>query len=375
MKEIIKTGIEEENDLLARGSSDLLGDMPNWLIYTGSYIIYGVILTILIGSALFRYPDTLKKRVTIDNMGSVEWITASQAGEIDRFLVENNSEVKRGDTLGIMKNAASLNDVRKFCEVLTNVEWYYRTHDTSYLKGFPFDLIMGEMAPAYEQFTQAVRMCLTYDEYDVYQKKKKFLKEELDILNRSGKATELELLDLKREMYDLDVNHQMEQDKNYRMLELAYENMVNSLKAWDGKYLIKSGYDGTVIWGNSWGFGHLVNQGDTLCTVISKEQGMPVGHIMLAQEEIVELTTGDVVNIELNKYPSRNYGYLSGEVKLITFIPNNRNYAVEVFFPKGLITTKGVKIDYEIDLVGQAQVITESRSVLNRILSPVMEVF
>ena len=375
MVELYKTGIEEENDLVARSSSDLLGDMPDWLIYTGSYIIYGVILMVLVGSALFSYPDTVKKRVTIDNMGNVEWITARVDGEIDRFLVDNDSDVKRGDTLGIMKNAASLDDVRKFCEVLTSVEWYYRTHDTSYLRGFPFDLIMGEMAPAYEQFTQAVRTCLTYDEYDVYQKKKNFLKEELDILNRSGKATELELLNLKREMYDLDVNHRMERDKNLRMLELAYENMVNSLKTWDGKYLIKSSYDGTVVWGNSWGMGHVVNQGDTLCTVLSKEQGNPTGHIILAQDEAIDLSEGDLVNIELNKYPSRNNGYLKGEVKYITFIPNNHSYAVEVSFPEGLKTSKGVTIDYDIDLVGNAQVITTSRSVMSRILSPIMEVF
>ena len=375
MEELYKTGIEEENDLVARGTSDLLGDMPNWLIYTGSYIIYGVIAAILIGSALFSYPDTINKRVTIDNTGNVEWITARQRGEIDRFFVENNSEVKRGDTLGILKNSASLNDVRRFCEVLTNVEWYYRTHDTSYLKDFPFDLIMGEMAPAYEQFTQAVRTCLTYDEYDVYQKKRRFMNEELDILNKSGKASDLELLNLRREMYDLDVNHRMERDKNLRMLELAYENMVNSLKTWDGKYLVKSGYDGIVIWGNSWGMGNIVNQGDTLCTVLSKEQGDPAGHIMLAQDEAIDLSVGDLVNIELNKYPSRNYGYLTGEVKFITFVPNNHSYAVEVSFPDGLETSKGMTIDYEIDLIGNAQVITASRSVMSRILSPIMEVF
>lgn len=28
-------------------SSDMLGDMPNWLIHTGSYIVYGLIAVLL----------------------------------------------------------------------------------------------------------------------------------------------------------------------------------------------------------------------------------------------------------------------------------------------------------------------------------------
>lgn len=69
-----------------------------------------------------------------------------------------------------------------FCNVLTNIEWYYRTNDINYLQDYPFNLIMGEMAPAYEQFTQAVRTCVMYQEFDLYPQKKKFLDDELKIL-------------------------------------------------------------------------------------------------------------------------------------------------------------------------------------------------
>lgn len=60
------------------------------------------------------------------------------------------------------------------------------------------------------------------------------------------------VLNVKRELFELDINHRMETAKNLRMLELAYENMVNSLRTWD-KYLIKSHHDGIVVWGKTWG--------------------------------------------------------------------------------------------------------------------------
>ena len=81
--------------------------------------------------------------------------------------------------------------------------------------------------------------------------------------------------------------------KNQRMLELAYETMVNSLRTWDRKYLIKSRHDGIVVWGKSWGMSHRVNEGDTLCTVISKQQENPLGHISLSQDEVAEIAVGD----------------------------------------------------------------------------------
>lgn len=146
MEEIYKPETEDAGkvEVYSRENNEMLGDMPQWLIHTGSYIVYGLIVFLVAGTALFKYPDTIKKAVTIDDMGSVEWITANQGGMIERFFIENQSQVKRNDTLGILKNTASLEDVQTFCNVLTNIEWYYRTNDINYLQDYPFNLIMGK---------------------------------------------------------------------------------------------------------------------------------------------------------------------------------------------------------------------------------------
>lgn len=377
MEEIYKPDKEgtEKVEIYNRESSDMLGEMPGWLIHTGSYIVYGLVVMLIAGAALFQYPDTVKKIIRIDDTSSVEWITASRTGMIDRFFVEDQSQVKKNDTLGILKNTASLRDVKRFCQVLTNVEFYYRTMDISYLQNYPFDLIMGDMAPAYEQFTQAVRACVMYQEFDLYPQKKKYLDEELKILTQSGKMDELALLKVKRELFELEINHKMEIGRNNRTLELAYENMVNNLRTWDGNYLIKSQSNGTVIWGKSWGMSRKVSEGDTLCTVISQIKGNPAGHIRLSENEVSEIATGDGVNIELSKYPVHTYGKLSGKVSSISFVPYNKSYAVEVEFPDGLATTNGKKLNYEIGMTGQAEIITASRSILDRVFAPVMQIF
>ena len=359
----------------ADNRQDMLGDLPGWLIYTGSYIVYGLIALLIVGGAVFQYPDVIEQPIQIDETGSVEWITANHSGMIDRFLVKDGAEVKAGDTLGILKNTASLRDVQIFCLVLTNVECYYRTYNADYLRQYPFDLIMGEMTPAYEQFTEAARSCLMYHDFDVYARKKRFLKEEMRILEAAGETDALVKLRLKREMFELDAEHERELGRNARMLELAYENMVNQLKTWESKYLIKCKHDGIVTWGKKWGIGERRAEGDTLCTVLSQQRGTPVGHIRLTEVQVSEISVGDKVNIALNKYPAHTYGKLTGEVVSISFIPHNKHYAVEVAFPHGLVTSNGRKVEYTVGLTGQAEIVTASKTVMSRIFEPVRQIF
>lgn len=377
MEEIFKPDNTDINkiEIYNRENNDILGDMPNWLIHTGSYIVYGIITLLLLGTAIFKYPDVIKAGVNIDDMANVEWITANKSGKIDRFFVENESRVNRDDTLGILKNAASITDVQRFCRVLSHVEEYYRTDDIKYLKEYPFDLIMGDMTDAYEQFTQAVRTNLMYQEFDVFPQKEKFLQKELSILKKNKQADEIAVLKAKRELFELEIDHKMELSKNKRLLELAYENMVNSLKAWDANYLIKSSSNGTVIWGKSWGMGNLVKEGDTICTVVSQHKGQPIGHMKLSQDEVAGVASGDKVNIELIKYPAHTYGYLLGEIASISYVPYNKSYAVEIKFPDNMITSTRKEIKYEIGLFGKAEIITSSRSVLNRIFDPIYQLF
>ena len=82
MEEIYKPNTDgpEKVEVYSRENNDMLGDMPEWLIHTGSYIVYGLIVFLIAGTALFKYPDTIRKTITIDDLGSAEWITANQAG-------------------------------------------------------------------------------------------------------------------------------------------------------------------------------------------------------------------------------------------------------------------------------------------------------
>lgn len=372
MEEIYKPDNNEADkvELYHRENNDILGDVPNWLIHTGSHIIYGFIALLIVFTTLFSYPDTVNTDITVDDLSKTAWIIAGHSGVIDHFLVEDQQKVKRNDTLAILRNAASLEDVKRFRRELDNVDDYYRTNNTNYLGMFPYDLIMGEMSGAYGQFTDAVRTCMIYDEFNIFRQKEKFLEDELTVLNRQQEKNEMNILNVKQQLFGLRIENKKEKAMNRRALEIAYGNMVNALNIWEAKYLIKSSNAGTVILGKSWGISNVINEGDTVCSVISEQKGEPVGRIRLSQDEVAEIAVGNKVNIELNKYPVHTHGYLTGQVASIAYVPYSRNYAVEINFPDGLTTTAKTEIEYVIGLSGKAQIITADRSLISRIFSP-----
>lgn len=363
----------EDIELYSReSSSDMLGDMPNWLIHTGSYIVYGLIAVLLVGSCVFKYPDIVTTNVSIDDYSKTDWIMANEDGIIDEFFVSDGAKVKKNDTLGIIRNTASLDDVKRFCKVLTRVEWFYRTEDLSYLEEYPFDLIMGEMSSSYEQFTEAVRANVFAMKYNAYNHRRSYMQQELKILMKDSVKNELAILNAKRNLFEMELEHKQVTVQNKRLLELAYERMVNSLKSWENRYLIKSTNDGSVLLGKGWSINNRVSVGDTICSVISEYKGHPKGHIKLSQHQVADIAIGDKVNIELSKFPSHTYGYLLGEVSSVSYVPSNKTYAVEVELPDGMYTTSKLEVDYEVGLVGKAEIITSSRSILSRIFGQII---
>jgi len=61
---------------------------------------------------------------------------------------------------------------------------------------------------------------------------------------------------------------------------------------------------------------------------------------------------------------------LVGKVSSINFIPYNKRYIIDIAFPDQLYTTAKKKINYELGLKGEAEIITSNRSVLSRIFDP-----
>ncbi|MDR2234213.1 MAG: HlyD family secretion protein [Tannerella sp.] len=362
-------------ELHQRDIGDLLGDAPEWLIHSGSYSLYSMLLLFILLSSLIRYPDVVRGSVSIEDVANVEWITVNYTGLIDTIFVKNDSILQVGDTIGLIQNPADLDDIRHFAGILTNVERYYLTNNTELIRKFPFNLSMGEMTDAYENFTAAVRSCLIYDDHNYVVQRSNFLQQEITILKREPEKNALAILQTERDLFELSVSHQLEQHKNRKQLEVAYEDMINSIQIWESKYLIRSHRQGRIVLGEVRALTRVVNMGDTIGTVISNNKPEFVARMNVTQEQIGGIEAGYPVEIRLFKYPERTYGRLIGMVNTLTFTPLNKQYNVDITLPNQLRTTANKELYHELGLKGDAEIISSNKSVLSRVFGPIISLW
>lgn len=79
---------------------------------------------------------------------------------------------------------------------------------------------------------------------------------------------------------------------------------------------------------------------------------------------------GQKVILKFPAFPYLKYGTLSGVVSKIADKPNGVGFEVEVSLQTPLVTTTGVNLDFKEELTGWAEIVTDSQSLLSRLLSP-----
>ena len=77
-----------------------------------------------------------------------------------------------------------------------------------------------------------------------------------------------------------------------------------------------------------------------------------------------------MANLKISGYTNLEYGELQGTVKSISLVANQNKYAVEIALCSGMKSTTGAVFNFTGELNGTAEIVTEDRSLANRILSP-----
>lgn len=88
-----------------------------------------------------------------------------------------------------------------------------------------------------------------------------------------------------------------------------------------------------------------------------------------------KIKRGQIVLIQSDAFPYLEYGYLRGSVKSVSLIPDNNNYIVDVEFPDRLVFTSGKPVFFTGEIVGNARIIIEKRTLITRIISPLYYIF
>jgi hypothetical protein len=104
----------------------------------------------------------------------------------------------------------------------------------------------------------------------------------------------------------------------------------------------------------------------------TKQPNSLTGYVKL-KANVAKIKIGQRVNLKFVSYPYLEYGIIKGVVGKIAVVPTGDSYEVEINLPNQLVSTYGKNLEFQQELKGSAEIITEERRLLDRILHPVMK--
>jgi len=408
---------------------DMLGRVPGWITRNGTLLFLFLILLILLGSWVFKYPDTKRAKILVTSVNPPADLQARTNGKIARLFVHNNQVVKAGEVLAMIENPADFEDVMKLKEAirfLDTLDMVEVTEEMTELRGAK----LGTLQSAYSIFLKAYRDFIEFKRLDYHQKRIGLLRAELErqkdysrsltereriteeeynlaqrqynrdadlfiegvvpqadmdksqseMLGKRNKWQEIVSIiaenninvgRIEEQIVDLQLRRQEEFSRNMNLLEEALNNLKATVASWEQNYLLVAPVSGGVTFTRFWSENQNVENGEKVLTIIPAESGSMVGKIDLPTAGAGKVKIGDQVYIEFDNYPHIQYGRVTGYVSNISEVPDGEYYKVEVELPTGLRTYYDIDIPVSQNMQGNAEILTDDFRVIERVLNPI----
>ena len=102
---------------------------------------------------------------------------------------------------------------------------------------------------------------------------------------------------------------------------------------------------------------------------VPTEDSAPIGKALLPMQGAGKVRVGQRALIRLEGFPEQEYGFLEGKVTSIPPVPDEGgNFVVEITPTQGLKTHYGKVLPVMKVMMGTAEIVTEERSLLERLM-------
>lgn len=421
--------MEEEVQLRSEDIEEILGTPPGWLIRWGTTVLIGCIGIMLFAGWMIQYPDVITAKITISTAMPPVDIVAHTNAYISKFLVKEGQSVQRGDVLVILQSAARYEDVMKLDKAVNAM---LRADIDSFPDLQPrTDLELGELQGDYNLFLQylskvsdkqqsnanasaankistanrqiaQLESSIKADQQarDRIGRQVQQVRESVAVFEKQfeeGLTPRLRLEQERTKLYDIERQYDdIEENINRRKNEIFnLRNSIGSVRfstptgepgteqrlleslnilranldKWKKTYLLTALTDGKVSLNTSfYSDQQRVREDDQVLAVVPPEDGKIVGRLALPIAGSGKVRPKQRVVIRLDGYPHYEFGALEGIIETKSLASNNNQYAILVALPKGLKTQYGRTINFEQQLQGEADIITEERRFLQRIV-------
>lgn len=427
--------VYKEIELRSEEVQEVMDKVSPWILRSGITVLCCIVLTILVGSYLFKYPDALTAEITLSTETPPAYVLARASGRMEELFVKSGQSVVRGEKLGVIENTSSTDDVLDLKETLNGwlSEGGAPGSGEQAFAGKHWEL--GELQSSYAVFVMALKDYAHFVKQNYYERKlaseEEQLKSQMEYARLARSQYELVEKEhvLAHRMYERDsilyqgnamiaaefeesgsrylqklqmkessrmsltqVAMQIEQGKESlldiqrqaqnesQQYELALRNATEQLMAqlsgWEKQYLLQSPIQGKATLMSVWSRNQNVITGETVLVVAPDKETPPVGKAYLPLQGSGKVKVGQLVNIRLNNYPDQEFGYLRGQVSSVSPVPTaDGMYVVEISLPEGMHTNYRKTLPLTREMKGIADIITADMRLIERLFMPLRKIF
>ncbi|UVS07409.1 hypothetical protein NXY26_17270 [Parabacteroides distasonis] len=87
-------------ELRSEEVQEVMGQVPAWIVRWGITLLFLVVVTLLVGSCFFKYPDVITADMTLTGQHPATAVVTRAAGKIQELLVRDNRPVRQGGLAG-----------------------------------------------------------------------------------------------------------------------------------------------------------------------------------------------------------------------------------------------------------------------------------
>ncbi|MCL2650958.1 MAG: HlyD family efflux transporter periplasmic adaptor subunit [Candidatus Azobacteroides sp.] len=422
---------EDKIELRSEEFQEVLGSVPPWILRWGITVLAVVVVILLIGSAIIKYPDVIPAQIVLTSSTPPATIVAHASGKIKKLYVKDNQEVKVGEYLAVIDNPAKTEDIQILKSYLDSLT------DYGYQKSPSGDLGVGPLQQLYTSFYSTLfeyteykrllyypqKRAMTLERITQYEKQyntllnqqriteeqfviaqKQYLRD--STLNKKGvlsdeefetaentflqsrasrenmrtnlNNTQIQIGQLKESLLDTEEQGTEKLNSLQTQLQSLVSQLKSGIEDWELNYVLRAPIDGKITFSKYWIENQNVSSGEEVVTIVPDSSSIIIGKATLPVARSGKVKAGQKVNIRLDNFPENEYGILRGTVQHISLVPAQAGetvyYSVEVALSNGLITTYKKELPYLPNMQGQADIVTEDLSLLERLILPVKKI-
>ncbi|WP_422079378.1 HlyD family efflux transporter periplasmic adaptor subunit [Ulvibacterium sp.] len=361
---------DERSDLVR----EILGKPPSWVIRYGITIIFVIISLLLLGASLLSYNDIIPVRILVTSKNPPVHLQSYTSGKLTSVFIEQGQLVDIGDILLELENTASIDDMYYLKSKLKDNELALVPLD-SLNSLFPLFLDLGHVQPAYGNFRVHYQNYILFNSTASKKRSSLVLKNPLQSQNPGLSSSPTQKSS--NFLNSSGIQEKIRED-NYRgQLVQAYLHLQDEIQQWEQNYILKSPIKGKVTIFDAIKEHQYVTAGETIFTIIPNDLEEIIGQASLPIQNSSKVKVGQKVIIKLENYPFHEWGSLQGTVSRISEVPKHEQeafYLLDVKI-KNLTTSFDKKIDFKQEMRGNAEIVTEELSVLERIFYQLKKTF